>query len=416
MSRILQLDQMADAPGDAEIVALKISIPPPPYVEASSDVAGDRRFLGDDQSHASSDNRSPVQRLACFGQNLTVSTFRFMRHTEQRMEAKNLQHLRELLLHTDDTVRTQGFELLRTIDPERTLPIQLRGARFSHAYIAQQDLRRFDLTRVDLSSARLEHIDLRGAILNHARLWFAHLHGCDLCDARMIGCQGLGTQLIDCVLNRADMQRSGLSGWIVERSLLSGVKLSNACIQRCVFHAVHLDGASLRESHIDSSDLSDVDLRGADLRGATFRLVRLCGADLSGACLDNASFTLVNYDERTRWPARRPRQGSLWLAPGLNLRHIRLERQQLPGFHLRGADLFGAMLRNADLRDADLRDVNLRRANLSGCDLRYADLSGANLTGADLRGAKLTGAYLDGACLRDVQREPTDPSLPPAFN
>ena len=47
-----------------------------------------------------------------------------------------------------------------------------------------------------------------------------------------------------------------------------------------------------------------------------------------------------------------------------------------------------ANLSGANLSGADLRYADLSSANLSGADLRYADLSYANLSSADLSGAK----------------------------
>ena len=83
---------------------------------------------------------------------------------------------------------------------------------------------------------------------------------------------------------------------------------------------------------------------------------------------------------------------------------IDLSGADLVGANLRGADLVGANLRRAYLRDADLvgadlRDADLVGANLRDADLRGADLGGANLRDADLRGANLRDADLGGADL-----------------
>jgi hypothetical protein len=93
-------------------------------------------------------------------------------------------------------------------------------------------------------------------------------------------------------------------------------------------------------------------------------------------------------------------------------RRAYLNRADLSGAYLSGADLNRAYLNRANLSDANLSgaDLNraylsgayLNRADLSGAYLNRADLSGADLSGADLSGANLSDAYLSGAYLSDA--------------
>jgi uncharacterized protein YjbI with pentapeptide repeats len=78
---------------------------------------------------------------------------------------------------------------------------------------------------------------------------------------------------------------------------------------------------------------------------------------------------------------------------------VDLNRADLRGAHLIGANLSRAGLRYANLSGADLRRANLTEANLYDADLRQADLEGANLTLADLSGADLSIADLSYANL-----------------
>ena len=99
------------------------------------------------------------------------------------------------------------------------------------------------------------------------------------------------------------------------------------------------------------------------------------------------------------------RKHKLWLENDPKGERADLERANLYGADLRGANLeranlYGADLERANLYGADLRGANLERANLYGADLRGANLERANLYGADLRGANLYGANLYGADLR----------------
>ena len=83
--------------------------------------------------------------------------------------------------------------------------------------------------------------------------------------------------------------------------------------------------------------------------------------------------------------------------PDCDLAGAVLNRVDLSGADLRGANLAGARLYLAGLSGADLRNANLQGAGLGGADLAGADLRGANLTGAILAGAYLVGAKMDGS-------------------
>jgi uncharacterized protein YjbI with pentapeptide repeats len=69
---------------------------------------------------------------------------------------------------------------------------------------------------------------------------------------------------------------------------------------------------------------------------------------------------------------------------------------------LRGADLNGANLSEANLIGANLRGANLSVADLIGAILGGANLSKADLSGANLRRACLNGAYLAAANLSEA--------------
>jgi hypothetical protein len=88
-----------------------------------------------------------------------------------------------------------------------------------------------------------------------------------------------------------------------------------------------------------------------------------------------------------------------------------IQRIDLRGANLSGANLTSADLRDADLTGADLTGADLRDADLTGADLTGADLRDANLTGADLSDANLTGAYLTGADLNGASW-PVDEPVP----
>lgn len=131
-----------------------------------------------------------------------------------------------------------------------------------------------------------------------------------------------------------------------------------------------------------------IDLENRDLTGAILNRVNLRGARLSGANLTAAVLSRVNLRD-----AR---------LSGANLRGANLRRSNLTDVDLSEANLTSASLWDADLRRANLRGANLTDASLSGANLTGANLTDVNLTGADLTGANLTEANLTGANIRDA--------------
>jgi Pentapeptide repeats (8 copies) len=98
------------------------------------------------------------------------------------------------------------------------------------------------------------------------------------------------------------------------------------------------------------------------------------------------------------WRAKEP-----FVTPNLNRANLSGEDLQGADLHeakLDGANLSGADLQGADLHEARLDGANLAGADLQGADLHEAKLDGANLSGADLQGADLQEAKLSGANLK----------------
>jgi len=86
---------------------------------------------------------------------------------------------------------------------------------------------------------------------------------------------------------------------------------------------------------------------------------------------------------------------------------ITLEKADLCGLHIPGADLVGAHLNGSDMTGIVLPGAHLTGASLREADLVGANLSGADFTDADLRGADLTGARVDDAIFANARLEGT---------
>jgi uncharacterized protein YjbI with pentapeptide repeats len=129
--------------------------------------------------------------------------------------------------------------------------------------------------------------------------------------------------------------------------------------------------ASRADGNDNWSNIYQRENSGLDLRGADLRKVRLSGLPLTHMRGG------LNVDE---WVLATDHQR--------DMAGVHLERADLRGAHLEGANLCGAHLSAADLRGAHLEGANLCGAHLSAADLRGAHLEGANLCGAHMEGTQ----------------------------
>lgn len=102
----------------------------------------------------------------------------------------------------------------------------------------------------------LSYADLRKADLSELNLSRADLSSADLCTANLSG-----SGLSEADLNHTDMRGANLTEAELSYANLSGVDLTEA----------NLSGADLTEANLTEANLSNVDLSAADLRGANFR-------------------------------------------------------------------------------------------------------------------------------------------------
>ena len=122
-------------------------------------------------------------------------------------------------------------------------------------------------------------------------------------------------------------------------------------------------------------------LEKANLGGAI-----LTGANLESAFLTGADLRAAILDRA--------------YLKGANLTRAILDRAYLDRAYLKGANLESAFIRGAHLNSAHLEDANFQLVNLE-----RAYLKGANLQGANLKKAFLTGAFLEGADLQGANLE-----------
>ena len=157
-----------------------------------------------------------------------------------------------------------------------------------------------------------------------------------------------------------------------------------------------LPWVDLKGVHLEGANLRGAILDRADLKGAW-----LLGANLEGAQLRGADLRDANLDSAVLEGAQL--QGATLTRAQLRgtvLVQANLDSANLDSAQLQGATLAGAQLRGADLIQANLDSAHFVGAELNNANLKGAQLRGAKLSGAQLQGAELVGANLDGASLR----------------
>ncbi|MFC1633967.1 pentapeptide repeat-containing protein [Planctomycetota bacterium] len=196
-----------------------------------------------------------------------------------------------------------------------------------------------NLRRANLSGMNLSSTNFRNADLEKANLREANLSQADFKQANLSG-----ANLSEANLREVDFERANLSGANLSKANLDCTKLSNADLSR----------ANLRETNLKKAWLWHTIFRMADLRRVNLSGVQLGGTNLIGA----------------------------------NLRGANLSNSDLEEVNLTGSDLSGA-----DLSEASLVSTNLRNAILKGADLRFAMFASINGNSANLSGATLTNAH-----------------------
>ncbi|NEO85896.1 MAG: pentapeptide repeat-containing protein [Spirulina sp. SIO3F2] len=214
-------------------------------------------------------------------------------------------------------------------------------------------------------------------------------------------------------LANADLQKLYAVGFYADSADLRGAKLQEADFSEANLQQVKLSGVELQRTNFFGANLQEADLSNTKLFEAIWFEVNLQGAKLYRANFEGASLTLVNFKNAYLSEANFRRasfdesnfQGAN--LSGANLRETRLHNANLEGANLSASlrllttldlaaytDLTGSDLSGANLKKAKLSSANFQGANLSKANLQEADLFRVDLRGADLREANLEGAKI----------------------
>ncbi len=258
-----------------------------------------------------------------------------------------------------------------------------------------------DLSGLDLSDLALAGIDLRGCILNRtifrnsdlsgADLSTANFSHADLTAANLQGASLLEADFTEAALERVDLSTATLEGATFEKARMQKAKLADIKATGADFSQANLSEALLTDSVFAKADFSKAllqrtdfsrsDLKEASVEGAIGPDVRMDEADLTelraseGCNFSNGSFRRVHADE------------SIWENADLNGADFSFACME-------GADFTSAVLEGANFAAADMKFARFPKANLKGAkmvstNLFQGSLEKTDLTGTDLRGANL---------------------------
>jgi uncharacterized protein YjbI with pentapeptide repeats len=132
-----------------------------------------------------------------------------------------------------------------------------------------------------------------------------------------------------------------------------------------------------REANPDARiELSYADLSGMDLTGANLSYANMTGVSLKGANLKFVNLTGA-------------------LLNNANLSMIRADRAVIACAELERANLCGAWIRGADMRNSFLTFAEATNATFRNCNMEQCDFTGANFTGSSFWDANFNETWVD---------------------
>ncbi len=254
------------------------------------------------------------------------------------MRKYNLFNIKEILISllTHDI---EKWNVLRGVNESKFE--QISGVDYRLAFSFN------DLKKPDLSNLNLSNLDLSDANLENANLSFANLSNADLRGAN---------------LSKADLGSANLTGAILTSANLIGANLSGANLSGANLSGANLSGAYLVETNLAEAILIEANLSLSDLTGAN-----LCYADLTKAFMLEANLADADLVEAKLVNA--------------NLFNSILLEANLSKANLYKTCLSGAILTEANLSESSLLEADLKLADLRKSKLAYADITGIKLYG-----------------------------------
>lgn len=273
--------------------------------------------------------------------------------------------------------------------------LDLQNARFSGSWLDHARFSHANLTRVDFSEASLANVEIVGAsiegadfgattargftkeqLYSTASYQSRELSGISLNDNDLRRWNLSDVNLEQAILTLCDMTDATLSNSIITRSVMNGSELRNA----------NLSNSDLTGTHFILSTLQNTDLRNANLTSTSFWKASLTDADLTGAIVAGAVFggprqTPSNLSKEQLYSTASYTAKEL---PGIDYRSMDLSGWNLEGQNLADSDFRDTATVNAVLSAADLRGSTIGSVQLSVATVRNTILDDGVIEGVDL--------------------------------
>jgi uncharacterized protein YjbI with pentapeptide repeats len=172
----------------------------------------------------------------------------------------------------------------------------LVGANLQNASLscAEPDLVMLSDNRVAGKCASARNVDLTRAQLSKARLWGVDLRGAKLDEAQLDGADLSNSLLTGASLSNAHLEKADLTGGVQAQGVnflnasLQGADLTGAQLQLADFSSAAMQGAVLNFARLEGAVLRDADLEAASLQQAKLLATDMTGTKMAGSDLRGA--------------------------------------------------------------------------------------------------------------------------------
>lgn len=268
----------------------------------------------------------------------------------------------------------------------------LHSANLSFADIEQSDLESATLLYANLRNIEFDNVNLKKVKFDHANLRDSKWVDSKIAGATFNGANLINSDLVEIgdIPNHPPDQFKTI---IYNEKTQFPKNFDRSKIQCCYVAS----GSKLRGVDLQRTDLSHLNIQTIHLENVDLRHSNLSDTNLSRAIIINTKFEHSLYNDKTRFPEEfNPRKQRMYkIEPRANLEKA----------NLLGRDLSGANLAKANLRNANLEGADFSSANLQGADLRGSNLNTVNFRNANLKNARLKGATLLYTSLSLEQQE-----------
>jgi len=282
-------------------------------------------------------------------------------------------------MQSDDTFKPQSLDMnsatlkITTMFPQHWRYNDMTGVVFTDSHGAAVSSTSAPL---DLTGARFSHATMPGIVLTAANLAGANFSAADLTAA------DLGSVTAPAA-TPARFDRAALI-----HAFMKNAQLPGSFFRGAVMSPANLGGADLAGAWFEDDGSGETG--AANLSGSFMLNTKLNGAHMANVVLDGVSWYNIDPGSPIATGA-----GAFLTGASFNL-------SDLPGLDLTGAFLQGATMTNVQLIGANLTGARFDRNGSTRSNLSTANLRGANLTNANLAYAILQNAGVDAAAESEV--------------